>query len=230
MSNVFYSSAEIRWFLYDSQGQWDHLLNWFRLQDQLLLLEEGDYDPKNVTEPFVKRETVREDEYLPFPDSDTVGVKQRQGKFEIKALVAGPRPYALPAYAVVGRMDQWVKWSFASQLTGQLEAELSEAGPWQQVVKNRYLQKYVFDAGHIIAVSPDQRPDVGCNIELTQLTVKANAQTWLTFGFEAFGPPSHVIAILDEAVAHFFALHKRAPLELDGRDSLSYPAWLACLK
>ena len=73
-------------------------------------------------------------------------------------------------------------------------------------------------------MSPDERPDTGCIIELTAIDVKANVETWLTFGFEAFGPSSRVTALLDEAV------HGPAPIRLDERDSPSYPAWLARLR
>jgi hypothetical protein len=38
------------------------------------------------------------------------------------------------------------------------------------------------------------------------------------------------MALLDKAVQHFFAAHGKPPVQLDGRDSLSYPAWLALLR
>lgn len=229
MSDRFYHSAELRWFL-PQANEMDRFLGWFRMQDQLPSHEEGHYNPKAKAAPFVRRELERTDEYLHLPDCDTVGVKRRQGKLEVKALVAGPRPFALTG--VCGRLDQWVKWSFEpsdKQRSKVLEIELDQSGPWRKVVKKRYLQKYAFDSG-LVAVSPDQRPDTGCNIELTVIDVKANIGTWLTFGFEAFGPSGRVMALLDEAVAHFFNLHGPPPVRLDGRDSHSYPAWLAMLR
>jgi hypothetical protein len=60
--------------------------------------------------------------------------------------------------------------------------------------------------------------------------IKANVGTWTTVGFEAFGPSGWVMALLDKAVQHFFAAHGKPPVQLDGRDSLSYPAWLALLR
>ena len=223
----FYTSAEVRWFLHEQQVQWDQILAWFRRHDQLPLHVEGSYDPRTTTEVFVKREKERTDEYLRFPDCDTVGVKQRQGKLEVKALVASGRPFALASAGVTGRMDQWVKWSFASSLHAQLEAELEQAGPWAKVVKDRFLQKYSFGSGRLLGVLPDSRPADGCNIELTRLSVKADAWDWFTLGFEAFGPSGRVIAILDQAVEQFFAAHGPAPVPLTSRDSRSYPAWLA---
>lgn len=94
----------------------------------------------------------------------------------------------------------------------------------------RYMQKYSFDSGSLVAVSPDQRPDTGCNVEFTILDVNGNVASWLTFGFEAFGPSNQVRAFLDESAEHFFALHSPAPVPLDERDSLSYPAWLAMFR
>ncbi len=226
----FYSSAELRWFLRDADGDWGRLLKWFRNDDRISLHAEAAYDTKTVTAPFVKREAERADEYLRFPDCDTVGVKQRQGKLEVKALVASPRPYAIESAGASGRIDQWVKWGFASEHQVAIEAELDRAGPWRRVVKDRYLQKYAFNSGAMKAALPDDRPESGCNIELTKITVDAEITEWLTLGFEAFGPPALVTAILDMAVAQFFSIHGPAPVTLDGRDSRSYSAWLADLK
>ena len=111
----------------------------------------------------------------------------------------------------------------------QFEIELDQAGPWRRGAKKRYAQKISLDSVRPAAVPPDQYPETGCNIELTVIDVQATLRTWLTFGFEAFGPSGRVMALLDEAVAHFFAVHGPPPVRLDGRDSLSYPAWLALL-
>ena len=112
MEDVFYRSAEIRWFL-QGQSQRDQLLNWFMLPGKDVkdvVVETKDYVRQPDAAPFVKLELPRPDEYLLLPECDTVSVKQRQGKLEVKALVAGPRPFSQGA--VVGRVDQWVKWSF----------------------------------------------------------------------------------------------------------------------
>ncbi len=201
------------------------------------MTESDPYTAQSEASPFVKLEKRRADDYLLLPECDTVGVKQREGKLEVKALVAGPHPFSLGD--VVGRVDQWVKWSFSPSeklfqdpkaFAQQLKSGLLKSGPWCNVVKSRYLQKYSFDSSTLVAVSPDKWPDTGCNIELTFIDVGPNAEPWTTFGFEAFGPSERVMALmalLDEAVKYFFASHGPAPVPLDGRDSLSYPAWLA---
>jgi hypothetical protein len=91
------------------------------------------------------------------------------------------------------------------------------------------MQKYAIDSGGCAAVSPDAWPAAGCNIEMTLLKVEAHIDAWITFGFEAFGDSAHVMALLDEAVRYFVAAHGPPPVQLEGRDSLSYPAWLAML-
>lgn len=229
MSNDFYHSAELRWFL-PEQSPWDRLLDWFTLQGRLAINVEGQYDPRAAAGTFVKVEQERIDEYLLLPQCATVGVKQRQGKLEVKALIAGPHPFSLGR--VVGRVDQWVKWSFdpSEAIATQFAIELDQVGPWRRVAKKRYAQKISLDLGGAVSVSPDQYPEIGCTIELTMIDVEASVGTWLTFGFEAFGPSGRVLALLDEAAAHFFTLHGLPPLQLDGRDSFSYPTWLTQLR
>lgn len=234
MSDPFYRSAEIRWFL-SGHSRKKQFLDWFNLPGQPPVVETKEYVKQPEAPAFVKQERERSDKYLLLPDCDTASVKQRQGKLEVKALVAGPRPYSRGD--VVGRVDQWVKWSFdpsekafgdGATFGQQLEGELDGAVPWCKVVKKRYLQKYSFDSGSLVAVSPDQRPDTGCNIELTVIAAGPDAEPWITFGFEAFGPEStRIMAFLDQAVEHFFAEHGPAPVQPDGRDSLSYATWLA---
>ncbi|MFZ2488659.1 MAG: hypothetical protein WAZ19_11100 [Anaerolineae bacterium] len=227
-TDVFYHSAELRWFLPDN-GQIGALLHWLKLDNTLPVLVEGEYDPKAVAGPFVKQERLRTDEYLLLPAKDTVGVKQRQGRLEVKALMQPPQPFAHADIA--GLCDAWVKWSFnPTKPTAQtLAGELDAAGPWAAVEKVRYLLKLSLDSGQPVLVTPDERPAVGCNVELTTLTLNFTTQPWLTFGFEAFGAPDQVMGYLQAAVQHFCGMARRSPLVLDATTSGSYPVWLAGL-
>jgi hypothetical protein len=226
---VFYHSAEIRWFLSDNSSR-DALISWFTRYEQIdPILETENYIPQPNGAPFIKQERLRTDEYLLLPNCETVGVKQRQGRLEVKALVVGPRPFTQDG--VAGRVDEWVKWSLKpySSTTSSLETELHQSGVWCMVEKRRYTQKYAASAGKLVAVSPDAWPDAGCNIELTLLGVGQKKESWMTFGFEAFGTPNQVAGLLAEAVAHFFTIYDLPSVELTERNSLSYPAWLAVL-
>jgi hypothetical protein len=226
MAEVFYHSAEIRWFLTgDHLGS---LISWFTRNDKLALITEtDDYDREPGSAPFIKLERPRTDEYLMLPACETVGVKQRQGRLEIKSLVAGPRPFELNGLR--GRVDQWVKWSLkpSGKIVQTLESDLHMSGPWVTVGKTRYTQKYSYDNGSMAAISPDAWPAAGCNIELTVLDMQAETGKWTTVGFEAFGNPAKISGMLEEAASHFFDNHGSPPVKFDGRDSLSYPSWLA---
>jgi hypothetical protein len=228
VSDQLYHTAELRWFV-SAEAGWDQLLRWFRLDDLLPLREEGWNEPTASSQPFVKLEQTRTDVYLILPKVETAGVKQRQGRLEVKALVAGPHPFSLGT--VAGRIEQWVKWTFQASpaIAAPLEAELGQTGPWREVAKKRYLQQVVFDTGRPVAVSPDLCPGAGCHVELTLVNLIETFSAWFTVGFEAFGPPDQALALLDAAVRHFFATHGSPPVQLDSRASLSYPAWLATL-
>jgi hypothetical protein len=227
---AIYQSAELRWFLAGHQHE-NALITWFTRSGELPLVKEDEaYTPQPGADPFVKQERQRFDEYLRLADCDTVGVKLREEqRLEVKSLVAVPRP--CPFSQATGRVDQWVRWSLkpSAAIVETLKADLLKSGPWTKVVKNRYTQKYAMDSGKCAAVSPDAWPVAGCNVEMTLLNVEAHVDAWITFGFEAFGRPAHVMALLDEAVRYFFAAHGAPPIQLAGRDSLSYPAWLAML-
>lgn len=225
-----FHTAEARWFLSGTE-KWDELLYWFTRQGRLPLVQEtGNYVPDPEAAPFVKQERPRTDEYLVLPNCETVGVKQRQGRLEVKALVAGPRPFA--AGEAAGRTDQWVKWSLkpSEGIALTLEADLRQAGAWRRVEKRRCTRNLAFNAGGLTAVSPDAWPEAGCNVELTLLHVAAGVGEWVTFGLEAFGPQAQADDLLTAAAALFFTAHGPAPLRLAEQASLSYPAWLAGLE
>ena len=225
MSNVFYHSAEARWFI-PEKNQWGILFPWFTKQDELPSLV------GNIGS-FVKHEGKRTDEYLLLANSETVGIKQRQGRLEVKALVASPQTFTLDC--VTGFRDEWVKWSFkpSSLIAAPLDQELQRSGPWLAVEKDRYLRKYAIDLTSpvsILAVSPEMFLATGCNVELTHVKVEANTHEWITLGFEAFGSSENVATILNEVMKYNFALLGASPVPLEVRESLSYPSWLAKLK
>lgn len=204
-------TAEARWFI--AKILPDEVLDWFRAGQ--------------VLEP----EGVQVHEYLLFPDVSTVGVKLREGRLEIKAMVSAPRPLSRDL-GVTGRRDQWVKWSFASDGLKTLDPALQEYGSWLKVRKERFLRKFSTGRDGLVEETARQRPfpASGCNVELTRITVEADPRFWFSLAFEAFGPPALAVKILEMAIHSFFQEHGRAPgIRLSRRNSLSYPAWLVKL-
>ena len=83
-------SAEARWFVEGSLP--DEVLRGFKAGKVL------------------ESEGVQVHEYLVFPDCQSVGVKLREGRFEIKAILAPAQPLG-PDLGIQGKTERWVKWS-----------------------------------------------------------------------------------------------------------------------
>ena len=202
-------SAEARWFIEGSLP--DEVLGWFKAGQAL------------------ESEGVRVHEYLVFPDCQSVGVKLREGRFEIKAILAAAQPLS-PDLGIKGKTDRWVKWSLASEGLQTLDPALHQSGLWLKVRKERFLRKFSGDRGPLVEISAPRGffPGSGVNIELTRVEVEANPRFWFSLGFEAFGPPPVPDKLLLEAIRLFFKDHGRLPgISLSEDNSLSYPAWLA---
>ncbi|MER8688001.1 hypothetical protein [Mesorhizobium sp. M1136] len=200
-------SAEIRWFHPGPIPE--KFSEWFKQQ------------------PFVKDEDPRTDIYLVLPGSKTVGVKLREGLFEIKAEREPPRKVAFTK-DVAGYTDAWIKFSLDNPVVAALEtAIISSGAPLLRIGKRRSLQRYSFDKGAPEPVrSKKPLPKQGCLFELTSLIV--GKQKFWTLGFEAFGTIDRQKAYVAQTAEHVFAVEGcPSPLRLGA--SFSYPVWLRSL-
>lgn len=198
-------TTEIRWFIAGILSE--KTLSWFSAGHRLEMA------------------TVQVHEYLLFPGCDTVGVKFREDRFEIKAKLGVSLPLSLGG--VQGRREQWIKWSLPTKGLPMLGHTLHQSGPWLKVRKERNQRTFSAEAGHLLEVSAGSFPAMGCNIELTRVEVKADPPSWFTLGLEAWGPPSVTAGILEEGVGFFFKAQGRAPgIKLTRANSFSYPTWL----
>ena len=204
-------TTEVRWFIPETLP--DAVLDWFGAAQAL------------------DSEGVRVHEYLLFPDCDSVGVKLRDGRLEIKAIRGKSQPLRSDL-GIKGRTEQWVKWSFTSEAFQGLDQALHQSGRWLKVRKERFLRRFSAERGRLVEVTARQGllPAVGCHSEVTRIEVDANPRFWFSLGFEAFGPPAGTARILDDAVLLFFNEHGLIPgTTLSEYESASYPAWLANL-
>jgi hypothetical protein len=202
-------SAETRWFI---RGELpDEVLNWFKSAGPL------------------DSEGVQVHEYLLFPDCQSVGAKLREGRFEIKAILAASQPLSLDL-GIQGRTEEWVKWSFASEGLQIIDPALHQSGRWLKVYKERFLRRFSAERDSLVEVTarPGPLSGTGCNIELTRIEVEANPRFWFSLGFEAFAPSALPSQILLHTISLFFQEHGPMPgIPLGERNSFSYPAWLA---
>lgn len=193
-------SAEIRWFWRGDPPA--GLEAWFRDPDA------------HGCPPF--GEETRTDVYLREPGQTELGIKRRGGKaeIEVKALVSVIRDgVAAPPFA--GPAETWTKVG-----TQGLDFAVSVT-----THKVRWLRKFDTGGADPVEVRPgDGLPPVGCNAELTRVTV--DGDVWWTLGFESFGPLRTLVDSLRATAALFAARH---PPRLGDGLQASYPAWLAQL-
>lgn len=213
-----YQSLETRWF---HRGEPGH--------DVRNAVEDGARDPQY-------RERI--DAYLLMPEVDTVGVKVREGRFEIKARVGSEmRTQVFGRDAIV---ERWVKWSHSAGdgallrelITNNAFGSLTER--WLLVRKRRLMRVLGLEGSTIVEPPPGVRVESGCGMELTLLDVLMvepeavhaqeaqpwrEAEPWWTMGFEAFGPARD--EAFEASLAHFQGLVPRH-LEHPG----SYPRWI----
>ncbi len=207
-------SAEIRWFF--PETELDGLEGLF---------------PEAPPNDRMNWQETRTDIYRVIAGVEIIGLKVRgNGGLEFKALRAAPEAFywkaeeSLFAEVVLGRTDQWVKWDLPEISGGKLMGDAREV----HVKKVRWIRKFSAERGPlkpVYANGPGSRPANGCNVERTKLTV--GREQWLTLGFEAFGEPARICAILAEAVALVMA--EAGPVEVQvlvDACSHSYPVWL----
>jgi hypothetical protein len=198
------ATMEVRWF-YGGTIPPD-MVGWFHQADQ----HSADPSP-------------RVDHYLRIAEGDTLGIKLREGRIELKQRHRQYGAVRLHGW-VAGIMEHWRKWSFPlAGLNDGLKGAAHPASDWIDVYKRRWLQRYeVLDEEKIAAVSSQYYPDQGCDFELTE--VRAAGAAWWTLGFEAFGNEDTIqenLRLLADRVLGF-----TDPPVLAVEDSYGYPRWL----
>jgi len=199
-------TSEIRWFIAGILSE--ETLRWFS----------GGHRPKTAA--------VQVHEYLLFPGCDTLGVKFREDRFEVKAKVGVSQPLSL-TMGIRGQRQQWIKWTLPTKGLSMFAQALHQSGPWVKVHKVRNRRVFSAETGNLREVFTDSSPARGCNVELTSIEVEADPPSWFTLAFEAYGPPEVTAEILEEGVGFFFKAQGRTSgISLTKSNSLSYPTWL----
>jgi hypothetical protein len=204
-----FPSAEARWFYGGAIPQ--QVLQWFREEHGSL-----------------KEPADRVDHYLHLPDEDSLGIKLREGRLEIKQR---HRRYGTVEFheRAAGLVEHWRKWSFQlAQGSDRLPPDMIADPPWIAVSKRRRLYRYRITRNReVVPVETVEYPEQGCDLELT--SVKAEGRDWWTWGFEAFGEETALQGNLVLVAAQIFDTHG-PPIVLGASHSHSYPAWLAALR
>ena len=169
-------------------------------------------------------EGTRKDLYLRDPEQVELGIKVRRSgepdeRLEVKSLV-DRRGEASP----IGPVTIWSKSASEALRIGGAPTILTR--------KRRRLRKYGWDGAALAEIALDEtekprdggKPEAGCNVEFTRVTVEGLEEVWWTLGFEAFGKLGDIEGILRACIAQCLSA---GPLPADGDSRpASYPEWL----
>ncbi|MBE9492068.1 MAG: hypothetical protein IMY70_04225 [Bacteroidetes bacterium] len=199
---VTITSAEIRWFI---KGKIPPtIFDWFiGLNDNYI------------------NQAERIDYYLLLQSDDSLGIKLREGRVEIKQRT-NQIGNITPGENVAGIAEKWRKWSFELNEANQILSDELIKNEWCSVSKTRILVNYGISQDNIVAQKEEVIYKNGCLTEITSL--KINNENWWTFGLEAYGEENRLLDNL-VLISHLI-LNDKSTIQLTLHDSLSYPGWL----
>ena len=179
----------------------------------------------------------RTDDYIVLPGCRSVGVKFREGRFEVKAATSASRDFAF-GNTLAGSRETWVKWSRPSNDAGAMR----DGERWAFIHKRRVLRLFSLESEDVVEKAcGGPWLAAGCQVERTYLRAILrsapdgrprdddwrDSDTWWTIGFEAFGQPAEIDSHLDRMLEFFAA--DAANIRLPREASMAYPTWLAGL-
>jgi len=219
--NVPFASHEVRWFFEGAVAQYPVLKKWFETFAPIEM--KGDFGPP----VWMGRLSGEPDVYLLVPGADDMGIKWREGNFQIKGRAASLGVHSFCGGRFQGAVERWVRWSYA----GMPEAYrgLFFDGDRKGLVtisvgKTRALRKISVDTynGSVLEVDPKSFIDRGINFELTDLEVAG--KPYCTLAFEGYPDDSAMHAGLTRVVEAL--LDGLTGVELSEGNSMGYPEWL----
>jgi hypothetical protein len=165
--------------------------------------------------------TSREDRYLTLPGVVDMGIKQREGRVDIKGRLAVLGFHAI-APEIEGVAERWCKWTYDAAIADRLGCF---QGDVIVVGKSRVQRYFLLDSDgrtqRTVQRDPTQR---GFSLELTRIRL-AGGEHW-SLGVEAAPDDPDLLANLLHALGEVL---RGFPVTLPRERSMSYPAWLARL-
>ncbi|MEP6915894.1 MAG: hypothetical protein ABJC89_09610 [Acidobacteriota bacterium] len=179
-----------------------------------------------VRQPSLPDAPARTDVYLVLPAADGMGIKWREGEFQIKGRVASAGIQVFGGRHQ-GAVEGWVKWSYRNVPAAYrrlFDATSGNGLITVPVVKRRVLRRVRLDplTGGAHEVEASAQVDRGAAFELTDL--EARGRSYCSVAFEAFPDDAGMDAAFTAAVETFLA--PLADLTLAAATSMSYPTWL----
>lgn len=198
---MIFTTAEVRWFFAGTVPE--TVMAWFGAQVCAALAQ-----------------PPRTDFYLRLDDDDSLGIKLREGRIEVKRR-EGESSWVQFGEQAIGRVESWRKWPFE---LADVQDGVDEqwVGVWKS---RRWCLFEVGENGRISLASGSIILEAGCACELTEIHLAGSAEFWWSLGLEAFGGTAVQRTERLQWVAKNFLTQPGAPL-LPAEQSYSYPKWL----
>lgn len=219
MNNPF-ASHEVRWFFERGVAQHSLLKKWFETFSPIE--RAGEFGPLE----WRGRLGGKPDVYLLVPGADDMGIKWREGNFQIKGRAASLGTHSYCG-RFQGKVERWARWSYSGLPEAYKKLFLDGKANGLVTVsvgKTRALRKIKLDTYNGVAeeIDPKTFIDCGINFELTDLEV--SGKQYCTVAFEAYPDDSGMHEGFTRVVEAF--LDGLTGVELNAENSMSYPEWL----
>jgi hypothetical protein len=197
---------EIRWFY---NHNFDEIKDWWNGND-LPFNDEGE----------------RLDYYIFIPNVDDIGIKNREGRLEVKWRIPNSQKrFETPK--LEGLIEEWVKWGWSDskpQINDPLFDFLSEypKGPMIKILKRRLSRKFkLFSNDKYEPVEWIDLSESGFSMELTEIILEESK--WWSVGFETLGNK----ITLESFQTKIKEMSSKIPLKLKLENSYGYPKWIS---
>ena len=174
--------------------------------------------------PVPVEPAARVDHYLRITEGDSLGVKLREGRIEVKQRYSQPAVVRFADHAV-GTVERWCKWSFELAEAGEFPELGGHKPGWIGVVKERLVHTFQVQRDEsVIRVPLGVALGSGCGCEVARVKIAESEEQWWSVGFEAFGHEADRWHTLLLVAKQLLSASTAPPLGLDASDS--YPSWL----
>jgi hypothetical protein len=168
---------------------------------------------------------ARVDHYLRMVRGDSLGIKLREGRVEIKQRYGQQANHRF-GNQTEGCVEHWCKWSFElAQMSDVNSTVNGNSSKWIDIKKNRKIQTFGgTDLQPVRDISSWGFLDRGCTWEIAKVKVDRSEEAWWSVGFESFGKENELWDTILIVATRILSLAKAPTFEID--HSYGYPSWL----
>jgi hypothetical protein len=166
---------------------------------------------------------LRTDYYLLIENCDSLGIKLRNSRLEIKWLKKRERVNMLEK-DIGGNQERWIRWEWNdtdsfNEILGFIQ--INKDNPWVKIDKKRIQKKFgIFD--NSLVEIPQENIHFDFSMELTQL--KVYESFWWSIGLDSF-QGKYDVHFLEQLIEQY--IDEQFWKDLKSTSSYGYPQWIS---